>query len=112
MKKWKDKLREIKESRAQSDPAAMTEEERLAHEKYIQDLTAQNQKTVGKVCIVLWCAAMIGWAIFLVLDVVFAVGAVKIAFHAVGAFLTALLSLRRIKEWLASRKAKKEHTDA
>ena len=112
MKSLKEKIREVKESRAQNDPHQMTEEERAQHEKYVADLTEQNRRTVRKVCTVLWCVAMAGWAIFLVLDVVFAVGAVKIAFHSVGAILTALLACRRVGEFFASRKEKKEHTDA
>ena len=112
MKSLKDKIREVKESRAKSDPHQMTEEERAQHEKYVADLTEQNRRTVRKVCTILWCVAMAGWAIFLVLDVVFAVGVVKIVFHAVGAFLTALLALRRVRTFFASRKEDNEHTDA
>ena len=112
MKSLKDKFREVKESRAQNNPDQMTEEERAQHEKYIADLTEQNQRTVRKVCTVLWCVAMVGWAIFLVLDVVFSVGVVKIAFHSVGAFLTALLAWRRVRVFFSSRKEDDEHTDA
>lgn len=90
----------------------MTEEQRHYHEQYLRELDDRNRRTVRKVCTVLWCVAMVGWAIFLVLDVVFSVGVVKIVFHAVGAVLTALLSLRRVKAWLAARKAKNAHTDA
>ena len=112
MKSLKDKIREVKESRAKNDPHQMTEEERAQHDRYIADLTEQNQRTVRKVCTVLWCVAMAGWAIFLVLDVVFAVGAVKIAFHSVGAVLTALLAWRRVRAFFSSRKEDGEHTDA
>ena len=108
----KEKFKKIKEERAKNSLDCMTEEERAQHEKYIAELTEENRRSVRKVCTVLWCAAMVGWTIFLVLDVVFAVGAVKIAFHAVGAILTALLAWRRVKEFFARRKGKKEDTDA
>lgn len=112
MKSLKEKIREVKESRAQNDPHQMTEEERAQHEKYVADLTEQNRRTVRKVCTILWCVAMVGWVIFLVLDVVFAVGAVKITFHSTGAILTAFLACRRVGAFFASRKEKNEHTDA
>ncbi len=82
-------------------PEEMTEEERLQHEKYVKELTEQNRKTVKKVCTLLWCLAMIGWGIFLVLDVVYAVGAAKILFHSVGAAVTALLALPRAMDFFA-----------
>ena len=85
-------------------PEEMTEEQRLYHEQYIKELTEQNQKTVKKVCTVLWCLAMVGWAIFLVLDVVLAVGAAKILFHGVGAAVTALLALPRVMDHFATKK--------
>ena len=90
----------------------MTEEQRHYHEQYLRELDDRNRRTVRKVCTVLWCVAMVGWAIFLVLDVVFSVGVVKIVFHAVGDVLTALLSLRRVRTFFASRKEDNEHTDA
>ena len=85
-------------------PEEMTEEERLAHEKYLQELTAQNQKTVRKVCALLWCVAMVGWGIFLVLVVVYAVGSAKILFHSVGAAVTALLALPRVLDFFDKKK--------
>ena len=108
----KERFKKIKEERAKNNPDHMTEEERAQHEKYIAEMTEENRRTVRKVCTVLWCVAMVGWAIFLVLDVVFAVGAVKIAFHSVGAILTALLAWRRVKEFFACSKEEKKDTDA
>lgn len=93
-------------------PEEMTDEQRLYHEQYVAELTEQNRRTVRKVCTVLWCLAMVCWLVLLVLDVVFAVGAVKIVFHSVGAVLTALPALPRIKAFFAARKEKNEHTDA
>ena len=88
-------------------PEEMTEEERLQHEKYVKELTAQNQKTVKKVCTLLWCLAMVGWIIFLVLDVVYAVGGAKILFHGMGMAVTALLALPRVMDYFAE----KNHSD-
>ena len=89
-------------------PEEMTEEERLAHEKYVKELTEQNQKTVKKVCTLLWCLAMAGWAIFLILDVVYAVGGIKILFHSVGAAFTAVLAIPRVMELFAAKNNKDE----
>ena len=89
-------------------PVEMTEEERLAHEKYIRELTAQNQKTVKKVCTLLWCLAMVGWIVFLVLDVVYAVSSAKILFHGVGTAVTALLALPRVMDYFAGKKKNDE----
>ena len=85
-------------------PVEMTEEQRLAHEKYIRELTEQNQKTVKKVCAVLWCVAMVAWAILLVLDVMHQVGGAKILFHGTAAAITALLAIPRVMDWIASKK--------
>ena len=93
-------------------PEEMTEEQRLYHQQYVAELTEQNRRTVSRVCTVLWCLAMVCWSVLLVLDVVFSVGAIKIVFHSVGAVLTALLSLRRVKAFFAARKEKNERTDA
>lgn len=82
-------------------PVEMTEEERLRHEKYIQELTAQNQKTVRKVCTVLWCVAMVAWVILLVLDVVHQAGGAKILFHGTAAAITALLAIPRVMDFFA-----------
>ena len=48
-------------------PVEMTEEERIAHEKYVAELNEKNEKTVKIVCAVLWCVAMVAWIILLVL---------------------------------------------
>ena len=85
-------------------PVEMTEEERLRHEQYIRELTEKNQKTVKKVCAVLWCVAMVAWAILLVLDVMHQVGGAKILFHGTAAAITALLAIPRVMDWLASKK--------
>ena len=104
----KEKIRRIKEEREKNNPDSMTEEQRLQHEKYLADLTAENRRTVSKICTVLWCGAMIGWAIFIVLDVLFPAGPVKLMFHVIGAVVTALLALPRVLRWFAARK---ENTD-
>ncbi len=80
-------------------PEEMTEEERLQHEKYIKELTEQNQKTVAKVCAILWCVAMAAWTILLVLDVLHQAGGAKILFHGCAAAVTALLALRRVLDF-------------
>ena len=85
-------------------PVEMTEEERLRHEQYIRELTEKNQKTVKKVCAVLWCVAMVAWAILLVLDVMHRVGGAKILFHGTAAAITALLAIPRVMDWVASKK--------
>ena len=85
-------------------PVEMTEEQRLAHERYLQELTAKNQKIVKKVCAILWCVAMAAWAILLVLDVLHQAGGAKILFHGMAAAITALLAIPRIMDWLASKK--------
>ena len=89
-----------------SVPTEMSEEERLAHEAYLAELTAQNQKTVKKVCAVLWCVAMAAWAILLVLDVMHQAGEAKILFHGVAAAITALLALRRVVDFFAAKNNK------
>ena len=85
-------------------PTEMTEEQRLAHEKYLKELNEQNQKTVKKVCTVLYIVAMIAWIILLVLDVVHQVGAAKILFHGVAAAVTALLAIPRLMDFFAAKK--------
>ena len=85
-------------------PVEMTEEERLRHEQYIRELTEKNQKTVKKVCAVLWCVAMAAWTILLVLDVMHQVGSAKILFHGTAAAITALLAIPRVMDWVASKK--------
>ena len=109
----KEKIRRIKEEREKNNPDSMTEEQRLQHEKYIADLTEENRRTVSKICTVLWCGAMIGWAIFIVLDILFPAGPVKLIFHIVGAVVTALLALPRVLRFFAARKEKtEENTEA
>ncbi len=100
----KEKIRRIKEEQAQTSPDSMTEEQRLQHEKYIAELTAENRRTVRKVCTILWCIAMIGWAIFIVLDVIFPAGPIKLLFHIIGAVITALLALPRVMDYFAAKK--------
>ena len=109
----KEKWRRIKEEREQNSPDSMTEEQRLQHEKYVAELTAENRRSVSKVCTLLWCGAMIGWAIFIVLDILFPAGPVKLIFHIVGAVVTALLALPRVLRFFAARKGKtEENTEA
>ena len=84
-------------------PVEMTEEERLRHEQYIKELTAQNQKTVKTVCTVLWCVAMAAWTILLVLDVLYQAGGAKILFHGTAAAITALLAIRRVMDFFAKK---------
>ena len=64
------KIEQFKEERAQNSIDAMSEEERARHEEYVKELTANNRRVVRKVCTVLWCLAMIGWTIFIVLEAV------------------------------------------
>lgn len=87
-------------------PVELTEEERQRHEQYIRELTEQNQKTVKKACVLLWCLAMVGWTIFLVLDVVCSAGSAKLLFHGVGAAVTALLALPRVMDFFAAKNKK------
>ena len=109
----KEKIRRIKEEREKNNPDSMTEEQRLQHEKYLADLTEENRRTVGKICTVLWCGAMIGWAIFIVLDILFPAGPIKLLFHVIGAVMTALLALPRVLRFFAERKEKTdENTEA
>ena len=84
-------------------PTEMTEEQRLAHEKYLKELNEQNQKTVKKVCTVLWCAAMVAWVILLVLDVLYQAGGAKILFHGTAAAITALLAIPRVMDFFAKK---------
>ena len=102
----KEKIRRIKEKREENNPDSMTEEQRLQHEKYLAELTAENRRTVSKICIILWCGAMIGWAIFIVLDILFPAGPIKLMFHVIGAVVTALLALPRVLRWFEARKEK------
>ena len=85
-------------------PEEMTEEQRLYHEQYIKELTEQNQKTVKKVCTVLWCLAMAGWAIFFVLEAVLHGSPLKMLFYGVGAAATALLAIPRVMDYFAAKK--------
>lgn len=105
------KIEAIREKRAQNDVENMTDEQRQQHEKYIRELTAQNQRTVGKVGTVLWCLAMIGWTIFLVLEIVLYGSPLKILFYSVGCALTALLALNRVLDFFAARKEKGQTSD-
>ena len=85
-------------------PEEMTEEQRLYHEQYIKELTEQNQKTVKKVCTVLWILAMIGWAIFLTLEIVLDGSPLKMLSYGVGAAVTALLALPRAMDFFGKKK--------
>ena len=101
----KEKIRRLKEGRANAALAdTMTEEERARHEQYVRELTSTNQQTVRKVCTVLWCLAMIGWLVFLVLEVVLHGSPLKMLFYGVGMALTALLALPRVLDFFASKK--------
>lgn len=93
-------------------PVEMTEEERIAHEKYVKELNEKNQKTVKIVCTILWCLAMAAWTILLVLDVTHQVGKAKILFHGVAAAITALLAIPRVMDLFASKKKDDEDTEA
>ncbi|MBR2319924.1 MAG: hypothetical protein IKA50_03975 [Clostridia bacterium] len=93
-------------------PVEMTEEERLAYEKYVKELNEKNQKTVKIVCTILWCLAMAAWTILLVLDVTHQVGKAKILFHGVAAAITALLAIPRVMDLFASKKKDDEDTEA
>ena len=95
--------------RERKQPHEMTEEERLAHEQYVRELTAKNQQTVKKVCTVLWCMAMVAWALLLALDFIHQAAPSKILFHGVAAAITAVLAVRRIVDFFAK---KNEDTDA
>ena len=106
----KEKLRRIKEEREKNSPEQMTDEQREYHEKYIAELTAENRRTVQKICTVLWILAMLGWAIFIVLDILFPAGPVKLLFHLVGALVTALLALPRVLDFF-DRKKKDDGSD-
>ena len=89
-------------------PVEMTEEERIAHEKYVAELNEKNAKTVKIVCAVLWCIAMAAWLILLVLDVIHHVGSAKILFHGVAAAITALLAIPRVMDFFTAKKETKE----
>ncbi|MBQ7089398.1 MAG: hypothetical protein IJN04_07145 [Clostridia bacterium] len=110
--KRKEKWQRLQEKRQMNDTDAMTEEQRLAHEQYIRELTAANQKTVRKVCAVLWILAMIGWIIFLVLEIVLYGSPLKMLFYGVGMALTALPALPRLLDFFAARKKNDEDTEA
>ena len=112
MSRLKDWAKRIKEKRALNDPANMTEEQRIAHEKYVAELNKKNQKTVKIVCAILWCLAMGCWAFLLVLDVRHQVGQTKILFHGVAAAITALLAIPRVMDFFASKKKDDEDTEA
>ena len=105
------KIQQFKEERAQNDVDHMSEEERAQHEQYIKELTAQNKKTVKKVCTVLWCLAMVGWTIFFVLEAVFNGSQFKLLFYGTGWALTALLALNRVLEFFDARKNPRHTSD-
>lgn len=112
MKKWREKIKHLREERAKTAPESMTEEQREQHEKYLAELTAQNQSIVRKITMWLWCGAMVGWTIFIVLDVLFPAGPIKLLFHIVGALLTAVLALPRAMDFFARRKKSKNEPHA
>ena len=89
-------------------PVEMTEEERIAHEKYVAELNEKNQKTVKIVCTILWCVAMAAWAFLLVLDVKHHVGESKILFHGVAAAITAVIALPTVIDLFAAKKEAKQ----
>ena len=108
----KEKWHRVKETRAQNAPDSMTAEEREQHERYLAELTAQNQRIVRKVTTWLWCGAMAGWAIFIVLDILFPAGPIKLLFHIVGALLTAVLAVPRVLDHVARRKKSENEPNA
>lgn len=112
MSERKGWIKRLKEKRAQNDPANMTEEQRIAHEKYLAELNEKNQKTVKIVCTVLWCLAMVCWTILLVLDVMHQVSPIKTLFHGVAAALTAVVVILRLKELFSRKKKDDEDTEA
>ena len=109
LKGW---VKRIKEKRALNDPANMTEEQRIAHEKYVAELNEKNQKTVKIVCTILWCLAMACWTLLLVLDVRHHVGPTKTLFHGVAAAITALLAIPRLMDLFGSKKKDDDDTEA
>ena len=112
MSKRKGWIKRLKEKRAQSDPANMTEEQRIAHEKYVAELNAKNQKTVKIVGMVLWCVAMAALIFLLVLDIIHRVGEAKILFHGVVTALVAVAAIPRLMDLFGSKKSSDEDTEA
>lgn len=106
MSRLKGWAKRIKEKRALNDPANMTEDERIAHEKYVAELNEKNQKTVKIVCVILWCVIMAALVVLLVLDVKNNVSPAKILFHGVATAIVALLALPRVMDFFAVRTRK------
>ena len=104
----KDWMQRVKERNAANNPENMTEEQRIAHEKFLQELTEKNKRTVRLVTTCLWCLAMVAWAVVIVMDVVHSVSPITTTFHGLGAVVTALLALPRVLRWLDARKQKKD----
>ena len=84
-------------------PVEMTEEERIAHEKYVAELNEKNKKTVRVVCVILWCVIMAALVVLLVLDVNNHVSPAKILFHGVATAIVAVLALPRVIDFVAVR---------
>ena len=104
----KDWIQRVKERNDANNPENMTEEQRLQHELFLQELTEKNKRTVRWVGTVLWCLAMVAWSVVIAIDVVNSISPITIMFHGVGAAVTALLGLPRVLGWLAARKEKKD----
>ena len=112
MSERKGWIKRLKEKRAQYDPANMTEEQRIAHEKYVAELNAKNQKTVKIVCTIIWFVVMAALVYLLVLDVKYQVGEAKILFHGVATAIVALLAIPRLMDMFGSKKKDDEDTEA
>jgi len=93
-------------------PEERAESQHRYHEEYLKELNEENKKTVKKVTAILWCAAMAGWAFFIVMDVISDAGLSKLLFHIVGAAVTALLALPRLMDFIASKKKRDTDTEA
>ena len=106
MSRLKGWAKRIKEKRALNDPANMTEEQRIAHEKYVAELNEKNKKTVKIVCVVLWCVIMAALVLLLVLDVTDHVSPAKILFHGVATAIVAVLALPTVIDFVAVRTRK------
>lgn len=91
-----------------NQPEEMTEEERRQHELYLQELMQKNKQSAKRVGKVLWCLAMVAWALLLWLDVKHHVGPVNILFHGMGAVITALIALPTVLDFFAAKKKKKD----
>ena len=112
MSERKGWIKRLKEKRAQYDPANMTEEQRIQHELYVQELTKKNVKSAKIFGAILWCVMMAAWIFLIVLDVKHEVGTVKILFHSVAAAITALFALPTVIDFFSRKKKDDEDTEA